>query len=77
MLWSKISSLFELAAEPEAAEGNIAEAIAVLLIHAGRIDGQEDEEEQAKRDQNEWAEPLHHHVHHHRAEAQARVCSAG
>ena len=51
MLWSKITSLFELTHEPEAEEHDIAEAIAVLLIHAGRIDGQEDEDEQAKRDE--------------------------
>ncbi|MEM7424918.1 MAG: TerB family tellurite resistance protein [Pseudomonadota bacterium] len=50
MLWTKISSLFELSAEPEASEDDVAEAIAVLLIHAGRIDGHEDEDEKARRD---------------------------
>ncbi len=51
MLWNKISSLFELSDEPETAEGGIAESIAVLLIHAGRIDGREDSDERAKRDE--------------------------
>ena len=46
MLWDKISSLFELSAEPETTEDDIAEAVAVMLIHAGRMDGHEDSDEQ-------------------------------
>lgn len=51
MLWNKISSLFELADEQQNEEGDIPEAIAVLLIHAGRIDGHEDEDERTRRDE--------------------------
>ena len=43
MLWNKIASLFEGPNSPEAPEIDIREAIAVLLIHAAKIDGNEDQ----------------------------------
>ena len=51
MLWNKIASLFEGPDSPEAPEVDIREAIAVLLIHASKIDGVEDVSEQETRDQ--------------------------
>ncbi len=50
MLWNKIASLFDGPEEPETPQDDIREAIAVLLIHAAKIDGNEDESERLKRD---------------------------
>ncbi len=50
MLWNKIADLLSGSEEQETSDLEIREAIAVLLIHAAKIDGHEDETEIAKRD---------------------------
>ncbi len=50
MLWNKIADLLSGSEEQETSDLEIREAIAVLLIHAAKIDGHEDETEVAKRD---------------------------
>lgn len=50
MLWNKIASLFDGPNTPETPEVDIRDAIAVLLIHASKIDGIEDESELTVRD---------------------------
>ncbi len=50
MLWNKLASLLSEPDEPETSDVDIREAITVLLIHAAKIDGHEDESERAKRD---------------------------
>lgn len=50
MLWNKLASLLTGPEEQETPDVDIHEAIAVLLIHAAKIDGHEDETERAKRD---------------------------
>lgn len=51
MLWNKIASLFEGPDTAVAPNMEIQEAIAVLLVHASRIDGNEDATERARRDE--------------------------
>ncbi len=50
MLWNKLADLLSGSEEQETSDLEIREAIAVLLIHAAKIDGHEDETEVAKRD---------------------------
>ena len=50
MLWNKLASLLSEPEEQARPEADVREAIAVLLIHAAKIDGHEDESERAKRD---------------------------
>ncbi|MEM8687857.1 MAG: TerB family tellurite resistance protein [Pseudomonadota bacterium] len=50
MLWNKLASLLSGPEEHVSSDEEIREAIAVLLIHAAKIDGQEDESEREKRD---------------------------
>ena len=50
MLWNKIASLFETPDAHPSPDVEIRQAIAVLLIHAAKIDGTEDESETARRD---------------------------
>ena len=50
MLWNKLSSLLSEPEEQETPQLEIREAITVLLIHAAKIDGHEDQSERAKRD---------------------------
>ena len=50
MLWNKLASLLSGPEEHVSSEDEIREAIAALLIHAAKIDGQEDESEREKRD---------------------------
>ncbi len=50
MLWNKLASLLAGPEEHVSSDEEIREAIAALLIHAAKIDGQEDESEREKRD---------------------------
>lgn len=50
MLWNKLASLLTGPGEQDTSDVDIREAIAVLLIHAAKIDGHEDDAERAKRD---------------------------
>lgn len=50
MLWNKLADLLSGSEEQETSDLEIREAIAVLLIHAAKIDGHVDETEVAKRD---------------------------
>ncbi len=50
MLWNKLANLLSGAAEQQTSEVDLEEAIAVLLIHAAKIDGHEDETERETRD---------------------------
>ena len=50
MLWNKLASLLSVPHEQHTPDVDIQDAIAVLLIHAAKIDGHEDESERATRD---------------------------
>ncbi len=50
MLWNKLAKLFEAPRDEGPGEADIRKAVAVLLIHAAKIDGREDESERTRRD---------------------------
>lgn len=50
MLWNKLASLLSGPDEQQTPDLEIQDAIAVLLIHAAKIDGHEDESERETRD---------------------------
>ena len=50
MLWNKLASLLSGPDAPQEPDLEVQDAIAVLLIHAAKIDGHEDESERETRD---------------------------